>query len=173
MQQPAAAGPLQPASTAPAASAGGSSVEQFFALARVASSPPMTGAPPPAQPLPFAADAMGLLSQLQGEGAAPAAPSARPARPPAHTAPPAGSAAVLEPALRTAIRQALARVVQEERFMQLVEEEYAKALPAAAAAAPPRRAAAARPKAAAAKAAEPIDPKDGNALLQNLLSGLK
>ena len=60
--------------------------------------------------------------------------------------------------------KALARAVQEERFLDMVEEEYAKL--ALAQPAPPR----AQP---APPSAEPVDPKNGDALLNALLCGLK
>lgn len=152
-------------------------MEQFFAAARVATSPPMAASHPPAQPQPLSADALGLLSKLQSGSSQQQPPvAASVVSQPAPHAPqvPAQTstrATVLDPALRTAIRQALARVVQEERFMQILEEEYVRAVPSMVAAS--ARGPAARPQQAAARAAEPLDPKDGNALLKNLLSGLK
>ncbi|KAJ1639380.1 hypothetical protein T492DRAFT_937972 [Pavlovales sp. CCMP2436] len=205
----------QPA-TAPAASTGttaSSTVEMFFAAARIASSPPLppvlipTSMPPAI--LPLSADALGLLSKLQGAAQAhqqqqllqlrppssvftkvvdaatpqPRAPpsvfakfvdSATTQPPPAAVAPALRTVAgietpsTLDPAVRAAIRQALARVVQEDRFMVILEEEYAKLLPAPAAT-PPVPAV----QASVLAVASAIDPKDGNALLKNLLSGMK
>jgi hypothetical protein len=161
------------------------SVDAFFAAARIATSPVISAAPAPQQ---LSADAIGLLSKLQSAAQPPQPspppplsqpPAAQPKQPPKppHPKPPPQSApaapaagghgappAALDPTVRAAIRQALARVVQEERFLNMVEEEYAKI--ALAAPAPPR----AQP---APPRAEPVDPKDGNALLKNLLSGLK
>jgi len=160
-----------PAPAVVAADGTTSSVDAFFAAARGAA-PPSPAAAPQAAPggQALSAEAIGLLSKLQvggaNVGAAGVAPAPTPAVAPTST--PAGG--VLDSSLREALRRALARIVNEERFIEMVEEEYVKLTVTAS---PPPPPAAAPQPAAPAASVEPVDPKDGNALLKSLLQGLK
>lgn len=158
----------QPPATGPS-----STVDAFFAAARNATaqqiqSPPT--APQPAAvptPQPLTDDAIGLLSRLQVGGQAARSPSA-PAQPAPMGSPVGVPRVQLDAALREAVRAAVVRVVSEDRFMAIVEEEYSRRVGAQPVASPVGSPA----PPAGTGVAPAVDPKDGNALLQHLLSGV-